>query len=225
MNVHRRDQRSPTSSQSGHSPGTTPQHHDWSQVSYKGVRYRKEQNKWVAEIRPPKASRTWWLGTYSTPMEAAYAYDVAIIYFSSETALNFEGHPIYEQIPTIATDLPNQDFAAALRKVVKKYGKIAMESGAGPSAGHEQHEPGTSSELDQLDHQPELLGWEDFPSTLPPPDQSSFTEQFTLEEMMPQAGPSEYNYQGQGNDCEANSYSGYGYQQQYGWPPYDRTYY
>ncbi|KAG0613184.1 hypothetical protein M758_6G083500 [Ceratodon purpureus] len=225
MNVHRRDQRSPSSSHSGadyHSPGTDHQsgQNDWSQ-SYKGVRYRKEQNKWVAEIRPPKANRTWWLGTYSTAREAAYAYDVAITYFGSETSLNFDGHPIYEQIPKIDTDLPNQDFAAQLRKVVKKYGKMAMESGAGPSTGY-QEEIGRSSDRDQAGHQPQVLSWEDFPTTLPPPDSTtSDYNPFNVDDMMPQADPSEYNYQGQVNDSEASLYYGYGYQQQYGWPPYN----
>lgn len=228
MNVHRRDQRSSPSSSASHSdyhsPGTEQSGaHDWSQ-SYKGVRYRKEQNKWVAEIRPPKANRTWWLGTYSTPQEAAYAYDVAITYFNSETSLNFDGHPVYERIPRIATDLPNQDFAAELRKVVKKYGKMAMASGAGPSSAtgySNQHEEPDRSSDGYQHHQPAVLSWDDFSTILPPTDQYSTASDFNVDEMMP---PSEHNYQRQVHDYEASSYHGYGSQdsqQHYGWPHYN----
>jgi len=133
MNVHRKQdpRSSPQSSTPPHFSGesNSPGAESQQTAAYKGVRYRKEQNKWVAEIRPPRATKTWWLGTYSTPEEAAYAYDVAITYFGSESSLNFSGHPIYNQIPTIPTELQRQDFAAELRKVVKKYGKLAMESG------------------------------------------------------------------------------------------------
>nr|PNR63064.1 hypothetical protein PHYPA_001489 [Physcomitrium patens] len=161
MNVHRKDQRSPrasTASGAGFTLGGE------NTESYKGVRYRKGQHKWVAEIRPPKGSRTWWLGTYSTPREAAYAYDVAIKYFGSKTSLNFEGHPIYEQIPKIPDDLPDQDFAAKLRKVVKKYGKLAMQSGPGPST----QEPAQEVDID------------DFPD--PGPPLSPFYTPFDCEE-------------------------------------------
>lgn len=148
MNVHRKDQRS---SRNGHSSRSSisPSGDYYASTSadssstYKGVRYRSEQNKWVAEIRPPKSSKTWWLGTYSTPIEAAYAYDVAITYFGSETSLNFDGHPVYDQIPRISPNLPKQDFAMQLRKVVKEYGKLAMQSD--PSAEVEEEEASSSS--------------------------------------------------------------------------------
>ncbi|KAG0627342.1 hypothetical protein M758_2G193100 [Ceratodon purpureus] len=145
MNVHRKDQRNGRSSRSSTPPGgdyyasTSTD----SSSTYKGVRYRSEQNKWVAEIRPPRSSKTWWLGTYSTPIEAAYAYDVAITYFGSETSLNFDGHPVYDQIPRISPNLPKQDFASQLRKVVKEYGKLAMQSG--PSAEVEEEDASSSS--------------------------------------------------------------------------------
>ncbi|XP_024400289.1 uncharacterized protein [Physcomitrium patens] len=133
MNVHRNDRRSPSNCQYNRSKGSPTYSSpgagsgDECSTQFKGVRYRKEQNRWVAEIRPPRSSKTWWLGTYSTPTEAAYAYDVAIKYFGSETSLNFDGHPVYDQIPTISTTMP-KDFAMQLREVVKKYGKLAMQS-------------------------------------------------------------------------------------------------
>jgi hypothetical protein len=115
---------------------------------YRGVRYRKEQQKWVAEIRPPKSDKTWWLGTYSSPEEAAYAYDVAICYFKSETALNFEGHPLYTQLPTIPSDLPRQDYAVRLRKVIKDVAKQAMSERAATGMNYSSFEGTNSSFID-----------------------------------------------------------------------------
>lgn len=227
MNVHRKQDRgSPPQSSTPpqfsqgeyNSPGVESQQ----PVAYKGVRYRKEQNKWVAEIRPPRATKTWWLGTYSTPEEAAYAYDVAITYFGSESSLNFNGHPVYEQIPTISTELQRQDFAAELRKVVKKYGKLAMESGTTMTTA-----PAASISTAGEAGEP-VLGWDDF--TAPQEISSSGWAEhfpFDFEETAPMTAP-ESSYQLPDYD-QANSYYGYGgYPQQYNWPSfhgYDDYYY
>jgi len=153
MNVHRgKEARNGQCSRSS----TPPAAGDYNSTSnnsastFKGVRYRSEQHKWVAEIRPPKSTKTWWLGTYSTPVEAAYAYDVAIMYFGSETSLNFDGHPIYDQIPRISPSLPKQDFAVQLRKVVKEYGKLAMQSG-GLQSGMQSHHSKEEEDDDEED--------------------------------------------------------------------------
>lgn len=54
---------------------------------YKGI--RKKKGKWVAEIRPKRAGKTVWLGTYETEEEAARAYDAGIFYYEKQKSFNF----------------------------------------------------------------------------------------------------------------------------------------
>ncbi|KAK4791023.1 hypothetical protein SAY86_031436 [Trapa natans] len=57
--------------------------------SYKGIRMRK-WGKWVAEVREPNKRSRIWLGSYSTAVAAARAYDTAVFYLRGPSAkLNF----------------------------------------------------------------------------------------------------------------------------------------
>ncbi|KAF1882655.1 hypothetical protein Lal_00002835 [Lupinus albus] len=52
---------------------------------YYGIRMRK-WGKWVAEIREPNKRSRIWLGSYSTAIAAARAYDTAVFYLRGPSA-------------------------------------------------------------------------------------------------------------------------------------------
>ncbi|KAG0588389.1 hypothetical protein KC19_2G239900 [Ceratodon purpureus] len=87
---------------------------------YKGVRCR-EGDKWVTEIRPPRSSEKWWLGTFPSAEEAAQAYDVALAFFKSDSELNFGYHPLYQKFPPLPPpNLSPHKYAQRLRGMVKE---------------------------------------------------------------------------------------------------------
>ncbi|KAG6382614.1 hypothetical protein SASPL_118648 [Salvia splendens] len=84
---------------------------------YRGIRMRK-WGKWVAEIREPNKRSRIWLGSYSSPVAAARAYDTALFHLRGPSArLNFP-----EFIVKDVVDEPRDLSAAAIRKKATEVG-------------------------------------------------------------------------------------------------------
>lgn len=107
------------------------------QRPYKGIRMRK-WGKWVAEIREPNKRSRIWLGSYSTPVAAARAYDTAVYYLRGPSArLNFP-----ELLASTSDCGPDELSAASIRK---KATEVGARVDAETSGTYEQH--ASTSEL------------------------------------------------------------------------------
>ncbi|PKA51446.1 Ethylene-responsive transcription factor ERF010 [Apostasia shenzhenica] len=83
---------------------------------YRGVRMRK-WGKWVAEIREPNKRSRIWLGSYTSPVAAARAYDTAVFLLRGRSALlNFPEELAVDEV--VGGDLS----AASVRKKATEVG-------------------------------------------------------------------------------------------------------
>nr|QNI23819.1 AP2/ERF transcription factor [Camptotheca acuminata] len=90
-------------------------HHHHQDKPYRGIRMRK-WGKWVAEIREPNKRSRIWLGSYSSPIAAARAYDTAVFHLRGPSArLNF---PEY----IVGQDEIHDMSAASIRKKATEVG-------------------------------------------------------------------------------------------------------
>ncbi|KAK3019927.1 hypothetical protein RJ639_004910 [Escallonia herrerae] len=104
---------------------------------FRGIRMRK-WGKWVAEIREPNKRSRIWLGSYSSPVAAARAYDTAVFYLRGPTArLNFPD--------SISEEAELRDLSAA--SIRKKATEVGARVDAQQTHGHPPAESVPSSRV------------------------------------------------------------------------------
>ncbi|XP_059636793.1 ethylene-responsive transcription factor ERF011-like [Cornus florida] len=108
---------------------------------YRGIRMRK-WGKWVAEIREPNKRSRIWLGSYSSPVAAARAYDTAVFYLRGRSAkLNFPEYIVQED--------EVQDMSAA--SIRKRATEVGARVDAIQSAGRASPEENLNRVLEKPD--------------------------------------------------------------------------
>ncbi|KAK6923069.1 AP2/ERF domain [Dillenia turbinata] len=142
-----------------------------SEKPYKGIRMRK-WGKWVAEIREPNKRSRIWLGSYSSPVAAARAYDTAVFYLRGPSArLNFPEVFIGENIAD-THDLSAAFIRKKATEVGAKIDAIETSSVHNNNSPHQLQQYGSSSSNSselmspKFDKKPDL-------NKLPDPEENS----------------------------------------------------
>nr|WAK86012.1 transcription factor ERF51 [Nothapodytes nimmoniana] len=109
---------------------------------YKGIRMRK-WGKWVAEIREPNKRSRIWLGSYSTPLAAARAYDTAVYYLRGPSArLNFPELLVGDASVTTGGELHDMSAASIRKKAIEVGARVdALEAAMAASQHHVHASP------------------------------------------------------------------------------------